>query len=79
MTALRLVPPDGADWTIDAVSTSNGVELAIAFTLHGAPVTARFAMDPEDARRLADGLRAAAGDGTMRTFPRPQAREAADG
>lgn len=71
MGKLRLVPPDGADWTIDAVSTSDGVELAIAFRLQGEPVTARFAMDRPDARKLSDGLRAAAGDGTMRTFPKP--------
>ncbi len=71
MTAISLVPPDGADWTIDAVSTPDGVELAIAFTLQGKPITARFAMDRSGARKLSDGLRAAAGDGTMRTFPKP--------
>lgn len=76
MTALRLIPPDGADWTIDAVSTSDGVELKIAFRLQGEPVTARFALDRADARKLSDGLRAAAGDGTMRTFPKPQTEEA---
>lgn len=75
MASLRLIPPDGADWTIDAVSTADGVELAIAFTLHGAPITARFSMERSDARKLADGLRAAAGDGTMRTFPRPSTHE----
>lgn len=73
---IRLIPPDGADWTIDATPTPNGVELAIAFTLQGQPITARFAMDRSDARRLSDGLRAAAGDGTMRTFPHPQIPEA---
>lgn len=71
MTAHRLIPPDGADWTIDAVSTPDGVELAIAFTLQGQPITARFAIDRPDARQLADGLLKAAGDGTMRTFPKP--------
>ncbi|MCJ2051658.1 hypothetical protein [Methylobacterium sp. J-070] len=71
MGKLRLVPPDGADWTIDAASASDGVELAIAFTIEGAPITARFVMDRPDARKLSDGLRAAAGDGTMRTFPKP--------
>lgn len=76
MGQLRLVPPDGADWTIDAVSTPDGVELAIAFTLQDKPVTVRFAMDRSDARTLSDGLRTAAGDGTMRTFPRPQIPEA---
>ncbi|MGX9980339.1 hypothetical protein [Methylobacterium fujisawaense] len=76
MEKLRLVPPDGADWTIDAVPTPNGVELAIAFTLQGQPITARFAMDRPGARALSDGLRAAAGDGTMRTFPHPQIPEA---
>ena len=59
MGKLRLVPPDGADWTIDAVSKPDGVELAIAFTLQGAPITARFVMDRPDARKLSDGLRAA--------------------
>lgn len=76
MTAIRLVPPDGADWTIDATPLPGGVELAIAFTLQGQPVTARFAMDRPGARALSDGLRAAAGDGTMRTFPHPQIPEA---
>lgn len=76
MTAIRLVPPDGADWTIDAVPTPDGVELAIAFTLQDKPVTVRFVMDRPDARKLSDGLRAAAGDGTMRTFPHPQIPEA---
>ncbi|MFB0491240.1 hypothetical protein ABIE45_003826 [Methylobacterium sp. OAE515] len=71
MGSLRLVPPDGADWTIDAVSTPDGVELAIAFTLQGTPITARFVIDRPDARKLSDDLRAAAGDGTMRTFPKP--------
>ena len=71
MGKLRLVPPDGADWTIDAVSTSDGVELAIAFTIEGAPITARFVMDRLEARKLSDGLLTAAGDGTMRTFPKP--------
>jgi hypothetical protein len=71
MSKLRLIPPDGADWTIDAVSTPDGVELAIGFLLQGEPVTARFAMDRPDARKLSDGLRAAAGEGTMRTFPKP--------
>lgn len=73
---IRLVPPDGADWTIDAVPTPDGVELAIAFTLQGQPIIARFAMDRPGARALSDGLRAAAGDGTMRTFPHPQIPEA---
>lgn len=77
MSKLRLVPPDGADWTIDAVSTADGVELAIAFTIEGAPITARFVMDRPEARKLSDGLRAAAGDGTMRTFPKPA--EGSDG
>lgn len=72
MGQLGLIPPDGADWTIDVVPTPAGVELAIAFMLQGEPVTARFAMDRSDARMLSDGLRAAAGDGTMRTFPHPQ-------
>lgn len=63
MRQLRLIPPDG-------------VELAIAFTLQGHPVTARFVMDRSDARTLSDGLRSAAGDGTMRTFPHPQIPEA---
>ncbi|WP_267422761.1 hypothetical protein [Methylobacterium sp. GC_Met_2] len=76
MTALRLIPPDGSDWTIDAVPTPDGVELAIAFTLQGQPITARFVMGRPDARALSDGLRAAAGDGTMRTFPHPQIPEA---
>ncbi|MCX4194486.1 hypothetical protein OMR07_02095 [Methylobacterium organophilum] len=76
MTAIRLVPPDGADWTIDAVPLPDGVELAIAFTLQDKPVTVRFVMDRPDARKLSDGLRAAAGDGTMRTFPHPQIPEA---
>lgn len=76
MTAIRLVPPDGADWTIDAVPLLDGVELAIAFTLQDKPVTVRFVMDRPDARKLSDGLRAAAGDGTMRTFPHPQIPEA---
>ena len=76
MTAIRLVPPDGADWTIDAVPQLDGVELAIAFTLQDKPVTVRFVMDRPDARKLSDGLRAAAGDGTMRTFPHPQIPEA---
>lgn len=71
MEKLRLVPPDGADWTIDAVPTPDGVELAIAFTLRDKPVTMRFVMDRPDARKLSDGLRAAAGDGTMRTFSKP--------
>ncbi|MCJ2143660.1 hypothetical protein [Methylobacterium sp. E-066] len=77
MTAIRLVPPDGADWTIDAVPTSDGVELAIAFTLQGKPITARFVMDRPEARTLAAGILKAAGDGTMRTFPKPV--EVADG
>ncbi|XYD09896.1 hypothetical protein R1A27_04925 [Methylobacterium sp. NMS12] len=76
MSKLRLIPSDGTDWTIDAVSTPEGVQLAIAFTLQGAPITARFVMDRPDARKLSDGLRAAAGDGTMRTFPHPQNSEA---
>ena len=76
MTAIRLVPPDGADWTIDAIPTPDGVELAIAFTLQDKPVTVRFVMDRPDARTLSDGLRAAAGDGTMRPFPHPQIPEA---
>lgn len=76
MTAIRLVPPDGADWTIDAVPTPTGVELAIAFTLHGKAVTARFVMDCPDARTLAAGILRAAGDATERTFPRPQIKEA---
>lgn len=71
MTAIRLVPPDGADWTIDALNTSEGVELAIAFTLQGKPITARFVMDRPEARKLAAGILKAAGDGTMRTFPKP--------
>ncbi|QGY05570.1 hypothetical protein MMSR116_29485 [Methylobacterium mesophilicum SR1.6/6] len=71
MSPFRLIPPDGTDWTIDAIPTPDGVELAIAFTLQGQPVTARFAMDRPGARSLSDGLRAAAGDGTMRTFPKP--------
>ncbi|MCJ2086932.1 hypothetical protein MKK88_13170 [Methylobacterium sp. E-005] len=76
MGQLRLIPPDGSDWTIDAVPTPDGVELAIAFMLQGQPITVRFVMDRPDARTLSDGLRAAAGDGTMRTFPRPQIPEA---
>jgi len=76
MGQLRLIPPDGADWTIDAVPTPDGVELAIAFKLQGQPITARFVMDRSDARTLSDGLRTAAGDGTMRTFPHPQIPEA---
>lgn len=71
MGSLRLIPPDGTDCTIDAVPTPDGVELAIEFTLQEKPVTARFAMDRVDARKLSDGLRAAANDGTMRTFPKP--------
>ena len=71
MSAPRLVPPDGIDWTIDAVATADGVELAIALTLDGQPVSARFALDRPDARALAAGILTAAGDGTMRTFPKP--------
>lgn len=71
MGKLRLVPPDGADWTINAVSTPDGVELAIAFTIEGAPITARFVMNRPEARKLSDGILTAAGDGTMRTFPKP--------
>ena len=71
MGKLRLVPPDGADRTIDAVSAPDCVDLAIASTIEGAPITARFVMDRLEARKLSDGLRAAAGDGTMRTFPKP--------
>ena len=77
MTAIRLIPPDGTDWTIDAVNTSEGVELAIAFMVQGKPITARFAMDRSEARTLAAGILKAAGDATMRTFPKPV--EAFDG
>ena len=75
MSTLRLVPPHGTDWTIEAVATAHGVELAIAFTLHGQPITARFAIESPDARKLAAGILTAAGDGTMRTFPRPKASD----
>ena len=76
MSPFRLIPPDGTDWTIDATPTADGIELTIAFRLQSQPITARFAMGRPEARALSDGLRAAAGDGTMRTFPRPQIPEA---
>ncbi|MCJ2098480.1 hypothetical protein [Methylobacterium sp. E-046] len=71
MGKLRLVPPDGADWTIDAVSAPDGVDFAIASAIEGAPITARFVMDRPEVHRLSDGLLTAAGDGMRRTFPKP--------
>ena len=73
--AVRIITADGSDWAIDAAAVTDGVELAIAFTLQGQPITARFVMDRSGARTRSDGLRAAAGDGTMRTFPRPAIEE----
>ena len=64
---VRITMPDGSDSAIDTTAVADGVELAIAFTLQGQPITALFVMDGPDARTLADGLRAAAGDGRMRT------------
>ncbi|MGU3668615.1 hypothetical protein ACLBX9_30910 [Methylobacterium sp. A49B] len=68
MSPFQSILPDGTDWTIDAVPTCAGVELAIAFSIEGAPITARFIMGRPEARKLSDGLRAAAGDGTPQ-FP----------
>ena len=77
MTALRLVPPDGADWTIDTESTADGVELAIAFILDGKPITARFALDRQAALALARSILTDAGDATHRRPMKPV--EALDG
>ena len=73
MVGLRPIPPDGIDWSIDAVPQPDGIELAISFQLHGAPITVRFGMDRADARTLSDGILKASGDGTQRSFPHPPA------
>jgi hypothetical protein len=71
MGQLRIVPPDGADWTIDAKVVPEGVALVIGFELQGKPATLQLIMDRPEARKLSDGILTAAGDGTMRTFPKP--------
>lgn len=73
MASLRLIPSDGADWTIDAVPEADGIALVVTFPLHGDPVTVRFGMERADARTLSDGILKASGDGTQRSFPHPPA------
>jgi len=74
MASLRLIPSDGADWTIDAVPEADGIALVVTFLLHGDPVTVRFGMERADARALSDGILKASGDGTQRSFPHPPAQ-----
>jgi len=76
MTTLRIVPPDGTDWTVDAKVVPEGVALVVGFELNGKPATLQLIMDRPEARKLSDGLLTAAGDGTMRTFAHPQPEEA---
>ena len=60
---------DPADWTLSAQPTTAGVELRLVVPAQG--LDAALALDRADAIRFASAILAAAGDGTMRTFPHP--------
>lgn len=69
---VRITPPDGSDWSIDAVAIEDGlVGLVLVFDLAGERYQLTLALDRPDSRTLAQGLLAAGGDGTERTFPKP--------
>lgn len=70
---IPVTPPDGSAWSLESRPTADGVELVLSIPEMAIAVTLQATR--ADARRFADAVRAAAGDGTMRTFPHPVARE----
>lgn len=60
------------EWTLRVEPAPGGVSLELGLPdLGGRPVTARIALDREEARRFARALLAAAGDAAERTYPHP--------
>lgn len=71
---IPVTPPDGADWSLEPRPTPSGIELVLQIPEMGLALSLKT--ERADARKLADGILAAAGDGTMRTFPHPAVDEA---
>lgn len=80
MSAVKITPPDGAEWSLDVEPTADGVRLLIAVPEIAPGTTAvALAIDRAEARTFAREILAAAGDATERTFPRPSLQDGING
>lgn len=64
---IPVTPPDGAAWSLEPVRTAAGV--AFELRIPEMDTVLVLQLSRVDALSFADGVRAAAGDGTQRTFP----------
>lgn len=70
----HLLQPEEPAWSLALAATTTGVDLVLAVPT-AAGMSIRIALDRDEARLLARGLLAAAGDATERTFPHPKILE----
>ena len=64
----------GGEWSIEAVSSADGVDLRITLPAEDGILTAVLTLDRAQARSFGRSVLAAAGDALERTYPTPTSR-----